>query len=245
MRSIAQFTALAAVIVSPVIATSIAPAGDACSGCSLLGSLSVSLSSIEPSEPEVGDVVTFRFRVDYALPGGFDCDFNGSCAFSGGEPILTGSERATYAGNEVVVRRTAVEAGEATVQLNLRGHTEEACQTQTEFGCQTIFQQAFIDASTGPLDVEILAAETPTATPTSTPTFTPTHRTVGDDDGCAITNRPAAGGFGVLAMLVLPAILRLARRRTGPAADPRCSGSLARPSRNWIPARAPSGTRLG
>ena len=44
-------------------------AGDGeCSGCMVLGELSVMLSDIQPPEPEVGDEVTFTFSVASRLP---------------------------------------------------------------------------------------------------------------------------------------------------------------------------------
>jgi hypothetical protein len=191
---------------------SLAPASagpEPCSGCSLLGSLSAQLSSIEPAAPMVGDSVTLTFDVDYALPGGFGCFLANSCVFVGGAPFLEGDQAPTFEASGVVVRRRAAQAGLATVQLDLTGTTEEACKVEDESGCSTFFQPAFIHASTGPLEVAVL--EAPTATPTVTPTFTPTPRPRTEDDGCAIAGAPHTSMAG-LALLLLPALL-LARAR--------------------------------
>src|SRR5262245_10686636 len=139
-----------------------------CSGCSLLGSLSVGLSAVEPPEPVVGDVVTLTFTVTYALPGGFDCGSPGSCRFEGGTPYLEGDEPPVYGESGIVVQRRAVQAGMATFQLYLTAETEEECRVQEPDGsCRSIFQPAFIHASTGPLELEIQeGSPTPTPTPT-------------------------------------------------------------------------------
>jgi len=204
---------LAATIAALLLTLAPASAGEECSGCSLLGSLSVNLSSIEPLEPMVGDVVTLTFDVDYALPGGFDCSFNGSCALVGGAPFLEGDEPPAFESGGVVVRRRAVQAGVATVQLDLTGETEEACRFEDESGCSTFFQPAFIHASTGPIELEVQEGPTPSATPTATPTFTPTARPRADDDGCAIGRSPHASTWAI-SLLLLPALLlALARLR--------------------------------
>lgn len=205
-RSLALMAGTVAVVVlfrAPVWA------GEECSGCSLLGSLSVRLSAIEPAAPRVGGSVTLTFDVDYALPGGFGCSST-TCDFVGGEPVLEGDEVPTFEANGVVVRRRAAEAGVATVRLDLTGNTEEACRVETDSGCSTFFQPAFIHASTGPLEVEVL--EAPTATPTLTPTFTPTPPPRPEDDGCAIGGAPRSG-MASLALVLAPLLLLRARAR--------------------------------
>jgi hypothetical protein len=170
----------------------------------VLGELSVTLSDIEPPEPEVGDEVTFTFSVASRLPGFFDCTV-GSCAFIGGPPQLAGDDPPVLQVGGIVVRRRAVEAGMTTVQLDLMADTEEVCLFEDETGCHEIFQPAFIEATTGPIEVEIQQA------PTATPTVTPMHRPV-DDDGCAVVPADPASA-GAIAILLVPALLVIARRR--------------------------------
>lgn len=178
-----------------------------CSGCTLLGSLSVQLTSVEPAAPMVGDEVTFTFAVASQLPSFFDCPSNGSCTFIGGEPFLDGNTPPTFGIGGVTVRRRAAQAGVATVELELRGETEEACRFEDESGCSTFFRPAFIDASTGPLALTVLEAPTPTPTPTFTPT---PRRPTTEDDGCAITPAREASLTGFITLL-LPALLRAGR----------------------------------
>ncbi|MGH7789102.1 MAG: hypothetical protein ACRERC_19685 [Candidatus Binatia bacterium] len=208
-RSLGQLVGTIAVLV-----LTLAPASagtEPCSGCSLLGDLSVVLASVEPSAPMVGDDVTFTFTVDARLPSGFDCSLNGSCAFVGGDPVLAGSDPPTVGSGGLIVRRRAAQAGVATVRLDLRGRTEEACQFEDESGCFTFFRPAFIVAFTGPLEIAVL--EAPTATPTPTPMSTPTTRRTVEDDGCAIAGAPHTS-LPALVGLLLPALLLvLARRR--------------------------------
>lgn len=216
-----------ALAVTGLIAASIATpgpvrAGDECAGCSLLGSLSVSLLSIEPAHPKVGDRVRFRFGVTYALPGGFDCAFSGDCALVGGGPLLTGNDRPSFADGALVVERTASEAGETTVRLDLTGQTEEQCLTLTDTGCERFFRPAFIEATTGPIEVEVQSDDTPTPTPT----FTPTHGGAADGGGCSINGTGDRGHAVILPLFVLV----LAFVRFGSAdcrADRQRSGALA------------------
>lgn len=181
-----------------------AAASDECSGCTILGSLTVGLLSIDPPEPVVGDEVTITYSYAAQLPGGFDCggSFAGSCTFVGGEPFLTGDEPPTVEDSEIIVRRTVVEAGVATIQLDARAETEQQCRVEDpELGCTFFFDPAFLDASSGPYGLELAA-------PTPQP----------DDDGCSI--QPAGSGnshgrgFLVLGLLAL-ARLRPPRPRRG------------------------------
>jgi len=199
--------------------------GEECSGCSLLGSLSVSLASQEPAEPQVGDVVTFTYNYSAQLPGGLSC--TGGCTFSGGAPVLEGDDPVDFSGDQIVVQRMAVAAGTTTVELQLRAETEEQCLfNDPELGCMSFFQPAFIDATSGPHEVSV-AEEPPTPTPTSTqvPTETPTpqatatatlRRGGGDeDDGCTVAP-PASPSSGLLLLLVLPILWgRGCRSETG------------------------------
>lgn len=217
-----------ALAVTGLIAASIATpgpvrAGDECAGCSLLGSLSVSLLSIEPAHPKVGDRVRFRFGVTYTLPGGFDCAFNGDCALVGGGPQLTGNDRPSFADGALVVERTASEAGETTVRLDLTGQTEEQCLTLTDTGCERFFRPAFIEATTGPIEVEVQPDDTPTPTPTPTPTFTPTHGGAAGGGGCSINGTGDGAHAVILPLFVLVLVVarlgsadcRAGRRRIG------------------------------
>lgn len=203
-----------ALAVTGLIAVSIATpdpvrAGDECAGCSLLGSLSASLLSIEPAHPKVGDRVRFRFGVTYALPGGFDCAFSGDCALVGGGPQLTGNDRPSFADGALVVERTASEAGETTVRLDLTGQTEEQCLTLTDAGCERFFRRAFIEATTGPIAVVVQPADTPTPTPT----FAPTPLVVTEDDGCSISGSADGGRAVILLLFVLVLVFARAAAR--------------------------------
>src|SRR5262245_15855431 len=171
-----------------------AAATDSCSGCSLLGSLSIGLSSINPPEPMVGDEVTITYSYSALLPGGFNCggSFGGSsCTFVGGEPFLDGDEPPTVENSQIVVRRTVVEAGVATIQLDARAETEEQCFVEDpELGCTSFFQPAFLDASSGPHELELAEAPPPP-----------------DDDGCAIGEHPKSSDPLALAALLVTALL--------------------------------------
>jgi hypothetical protein len=186
-----------------------------CPDCSLLGSLSVSDSSVEPSQPVVGDTVTITFPIDYQLPGGFDCGFGGSCQFEGGTPYLEGDDPPSFGGGHVTVQRRAVRAGTASVELHVRATTEEQCYFEDPVsGCTSYFQEAFIEASSGPQEIQVFdATPTPTATPTLTPTPTPAQPTA-EDDGCAIDRGAHHTSAAVLALPLLPLVLlRRTRRR--------------------------------
>jgi len=205
-----MMSALVGVIVSLLVIVAPASAGtEPCEeGCVPLGSLSVALSSIEPGAPVVGDMVTFTFDLDARLPGGVSCGagFSGSCTFVGGGPVLDGDEPPTDEASGIVVRRRAAQVGVATVRLEVRGESEEACTFEDEFGCHTISQPAFVEASSGPIEVNVVEAPTPT------PTVTPTPRSSTDDDGCAIGGSRHAG-IGTVSLL-LPIILLVSIRRT-------------------------------
>jgi len=192
---------------------------DECSGCALLGSLSVRVVSVEPLQPLVGDTVTMTFELDYRLPGGPRCDF-GECQLVGGEPYLEGNDPFEYTEAGIVVRRTVVQAGTATVEFRVRTTTEEQCQyLDPQTGCQSYFQPAFIEASSGPVELQLLdptptpsASPTPTATPPSTPTAG--RR---DGGGCTIGDRPNGGPGGAAAALLMLALLTRGCRRRAAA----------------------------
>lgn len=185
------------------VAWSTAAADGECSGCSLLGDLSVQLSSVVPLQPLVGDVVTLTYQVDYRLPGSFDCGFSGTCQLQGGDPYLEGDEPPTYANGDIVVQRQAAEAGVAVVELHVSAMTEEQCYyVDPVSGCSSYFQFATIKATSGPLELSLLEA-TPTPTPTPTPTVAPNR----GGGGCAVDHRSAPGGFAVLAVLLVPFLL--------------------------------------
>lgn len=205
---------LVALVASTAIAQNPPPFGaDECSGCSRLGFLSVQLSSIEPPQPVVGDLVTLTFAVDYQLPGGVDCSF-GTCSLEGGEALFEGDDPPSFTAQGLVVQRRAVGAGTATVELHVHAMTEEQClYVDPEQGCLSYFQFVDIEASSGPVEIQILEP-TPTATPTATPT--PTGR-ASEDDGCAIGRPARPSRIAAIGILTLPLLLlRLARRTRQP-----------------------------
>lgn len=215
----------ASVLVLLIASPGLVRAGEECSGCALLGSLSVSLASQDPAEPQVGDVVTFTYNYFAQLPGGLTC--TSGCTFSGGAPVLEGDDPVGFSGDQIVVHRMAVAAGTTTVELHLRAETEEQCLfNDPELGCMSFFQPAFIEATSGPHVVSV-AEEPPTPTPTSTemPTKTPTPEATltatlrpgggDDDDGCAIA-LPSSPSIAVLLLVVLPILWgRACRSKTG------------------------------
>jgi hypothetical protein len=184
---------------SSAYASTAAPFGaDECSGCALLGALAVELASIEPAAPVVGDLVAFTFNVEQRLPFGIAC-----CGvLVGGDPFLEGDEPTMPAPDGIRVQRRAALPGVATVELILSATTEKECFFIDPIrGCTSYFDLAQIEASSGPVSIQI-TAPTPSATPTPTPT--PTRSPSTDDDGCAIA-RPTHSAAALL--LVLPALL--------------------------------------
>lgn len=103
--------------------------------------------------------------------------------------------------------RRAAQAGIATVELVVSAYTEAACQYEDEFGvCQTYYTQISVDASTGPIEVEVVAAP--------------------EDDGCAIGGSAHAspGTFGLLLLLIM--LLCILARRNSRSAVRRYSGRI-------------------
>jgi hypothetical protein len=126
-----------------------------CQGCSLLGSLSVSEPTVEPALPIVGDQITLRFPVSYALPGGFDCTYG--CILDGAEPYLSGSEPPEFVGSEVVIRRQVAQPGTARIQLRVTAETEEECLFGDPPDCDSYYQYTFIHGSSSPFDLVLRA----------------------------------------------------------------------------------------
>jgi hypothetical protein len=194
-----------ALAVVPGILSRAEAGSDDCSGCALLGSLSVTTVSIEPAQPLVGETIAMTFSVDYRLPGGPRCDA-GECYLVGGEPYLEGNEPLEYTEAGIVVRKRVVQAGTTTVEFRVRTMTEEQCYYQDpETGCEYYFRYAFIEASSGPVGLQ-LVEPTPTPSDTPTPTATPPPRQE-TGSGCSIGDRRSAGSVGAAATLLLLALV--------------------------------------
>ena len=189
-------------------ARTVAVTSDECSGCSLTGELSVSLASVVPPQPVVGDTITLTFDVFYRLPGAFDCEFGGTCQLQGGDGYLTGSESPMLENGQIVVQRQVIQAGMATVELLVSATTEEQCAfLDPVAGCSSFFQEATIHATSGPIDLELLQA-----TPTITPSPTPTAKPKDGGGGCMLDARDASDGRSLFALLA-PAIALFAASR--------------------------------
>jgi hypothetical protein len=185
-------------------AVSPAAASDTCGGCTALGTLNVMLLSIDPAEPAVGDEVTITYAYEASGVSGFDCNglFAGSCEFVGGEPYLPGDVAPTVVNSQIVVHRTVVQAGVATIQLDASAETEIECFIEDEFGCLRLLDPGFVDASSGPFDLQLQPA--------------PAQH----NDGCAIAQHPTpCGPLAYAALLVPVLVLRTVRRHSVRAAS--------------------------
>jgi hypothetical protein len=117
--------------------------------------------SAAPAHPVVGDQVQLSFSVSGR--GGLP-----SYSLSGATPIFQGNTTvATNQLGDVTFHLTAVQAGVATLTLNVNYETSVGCVSQP------IFQ--FVFDTSPPFIVEVAESTTmPTATPTLTPTCAPT-----------------------------------------------------------------------
>ncbi|MFN8643601.1 MAG: hypothetical protein U0802_18785 [Candidatus Binatia bacterium] len=202
-RSAAVLALLALVALCALVPPSTAGAGEECSGCTLLGEVSIGSVTVDPPAPVVGDEVTLTFPISYRLPGSPSCP--GDCDLVGGEPYLAGDDLPVLAVDTIVVHRRAVQAGVATVELTVTTTTEEQCfYVDPVSGCQFYFQYAHITGSSGEQSVAVSA-------PTPVPTATPVPGQ-GDDDGCAIPSRGGSPRTGA-AWLIAPVLLLVRKRR--------------------------------
>jgi hypothetical protein len=151
-----------------------------CPPCFCAGYLDVQGPRVVPSQPLVGDLVTFTFSIYYWGAGEADCGLSGSgfCKFQQDDSLLDGDEPPTRDGETVVVRRRVVGAGVTTVQLEVFTITEYACYYHDPlYGCQPTYSwSCWLDDSSPPFDLELAEAPSPTPTPTlaATPTLSPT-----------------------------------------------------------------------
>jgi hypothetical protein len=146
-----------------------------CPDCGRLGYLSVSSPTVNPPMPTVGDVVTFTFPLNYALPGSITCSGfgGGSCQFEEDGSLFDGNDPATRTGDAIEVRRRAVRAGGTLIRLTVTTMTEEACYyPDPSLGCQLYYQYVSIEASSPVLGLQVNEATTPMPTHTATPTPT-------------------------------------------------------------------------